>query len=105
MGESRALRRLVRKITVETLWIYIAKVLTILGSAKAYQIKKKLEEVFQLKVPAITVYTVVYRMSREGLLDVVKSDGEVLYRLTDRGLEEFQKAIKVLEDVIKKLKS
>lgn len=104
MSESRALRRLVRKITVETLWIYIAKVLLGSDPMRAYEIKKKLQEVFGLRVPAITVYTIIYRMCREGLLEPIKSNGEVLYRLTERGANEFGKALQVLESTIIKLK-
>ena len=104
MESSRALKRLIRKLTVETLWIYIVRLLMGLGEAKAYDIKKKLYEVFGIKVPAITVYTVVYRMNREGLLEAVKGDGETRYRLTDKGISEFSKAVELLEDIVLKLK-
>lgn len=104
MDSSRALRRLVRKITVETLWVYIIRILISSGPMRAYEIKKKLFEVFGLKVPTITVYTVVYRMCGEGLLETVKSSNEVLYRVTEKGIKEFQNAMQLLENMLTKLK-
>lgn len=105
MIESKALKRLIRKITIETLWLYIAKVLINSNPMKAYEIKKKLYEVFNIKVPAITVYTVVYRMSREGLLESIKNNSDIFYRLSAKGENEFSKAIKILEEILAKLKN
>lgn len=104
MTQSRALKRLVRKFTVETLWLYIARVLLDSEPLKAYEIKKKLQEVFNITPPTVTVYTVVYRMYREGLLDTSRSNGEVLYTLSDRGRKELYEAMRFLEELVKRLK-
>uniref|UniRef100_A0A7J3Z6W4 PadR family transcriptional regulator n=1 Tax=Ignisphaera aggregans TaxID=334771 RepID=A0A7J3Z6W4_9CREN len=103
--ESRALRRLRRKLTVEVLWLYIAKTLLSSEPMKAYDIVKVLKDEVGLRVSTITVYGVVYRMAREGLLEVVKVGGENLYKLSEKGRVEFEKAVKFLEHVMQVLKS
>lgn len=105
MESSRALRRLIRKLTVETLWIYVVKLLISFGPMKAYDIRKKLLEFFGLKVPAITVYSVVYRLRSEGILEQVRVGGDVVYRVTDRGIAEFKQALEFLENTTSRLKA
>jgi DNA-binding PadR family transcriptional regulator len=103
--ESRALRRLKRKLTVEVLWLYVIKALMGSEPMKAYDIVKVLKGVMGLKVSTITVYSVVYRMVREGLIEPVKVGGETLYKLSEKGKSEFEKAIKFLESVTQMLRS
>ncbi|MEL9939428.1 MAG: helix-turn-helix transcriptional regulator [Ignisphaera sp.] len=103
--ESKAVRRLKRKLTVEMLWIYIAKALMDKEPLKGYDIVKILKNDMGIKASTITIYSVVYRMAREGLLETVKSDGETLYKLSQRGREEFEKAVKFLESIIAILRS
>ncbi|MEM2008650.1 MAG: PadR family transcriptional regulator [Ignisphaera sp.] len=104
MVQSKALKRLIRKVTIETLWLYIARILHDSEPMKAYDVKKKLQEVFNINPPTITVYTVVYRMNKEGLLDTIRIGGEVLYKLSDRGRKEFYEALEFLEKLVDKLK-
>uniref|UniRef100_A0A7J3I711 PadR family transcriptional regulator n=1 Tax=Ignisphaera aggregans TaxID=334771 RepID=A0A7J3I711_9CREN len=105
MVESRALKRLKRKITVEVLWIYIAKALKNAQPLRAYEIRKKLRELYGLRISTITVYSVVYRMYREGLLERTNVGGENLYRLSRKGLEELEKALKLIESIVDMLRA
>jgi DNA-binding PadR family transcriptional regulator len=105
LESSRALKRLIRKLTVETLWIYVVKLLMVYGPMKAYDIKKKLWEFFGLKVSAITVYSVVYKLCSEGVLEQVKVGNDVVYRVTDRGVDEYRKALQFLENILSKFKT
>lgn len=101
----RALIRLQRKITIENLWLYVLKIL--LDEKKplrAYDLKIKLRERFGINPPAVTVYTVIYRMGLDGLLAKVKEGEEVKYRPTELGIEAFNKAIVILEETISRLK-
>ncbi len=100
---SRALRRLKRKITIEILWLYIARILLEYEPLKAYDIKRKIEERFRFKPSTITVYRVIYGMTFEGLLKRENIGGEILYRLTDIGKENYFKALKLLNELIDKL--
>ncbi len=101
---SRAYERLVKKLTVEILWIYIAKVLMSSGPLRAYEVKKKIVERFNMKPQTMTTYTVIYRMVREGLLAPTNIGGDTVYTLTDKGKEEFTEAVKFLESVLEALK-
>jgi DNA-binding PadR family transcriptional regulator len=104
LENSKALKRLIRKLTVETLWIYVVKVLMVYGPMKAYDIKKKLYEFFGLKVPTITVYSVVYKLCSEGILEQVKTGSDVVYKVTDKGVAEYRKALGFIEDIVSKLR-
>jgi len=97
---SKAYRRLVRKLTVEVLWLYVAKVLADSGPMRAYDIRKAIEERFSFRPKAMTVYTVVYRMVGEGLLQPVRVGDSTVYRLTELGLREFETALKYLRRVL-----
>jgi DNA-binding PadR family transcriptional regulator len=97
---SRAYRRLVRKLTVEVLWLYVARVLADSGPMRAYDIRKAIESRFGFKPRAMTVYTVVYRMAAEGLLQPVKVGDSTLYSLTEFGRREFEAALGYLRRVV-----
>ncbi len=102
--KSRAYERLVRKLTVEVLWLYVAKVLLVSKPLKAYEIKKKIVEIFGIKPQTMTTYTVIYRMSREGLVRPLKLNGDVVYELTEAGRREFEEAVRFIDEVLSSLK-
>lgn len=103
--ESKALNRLRRKLTVENLWLYVIKILIDEKKPlRAYDIKVRLRDNFAVNPPAITVYTVVYRMAREGLLARKSKEGEVVYEVTDKGLEVYKRGILLIEEILSKLK-
>jgi DNA-binding PadR family transcriptional regulator len=102
---SRAYRRLVRKLTVEVLWLYVARVLADSGPLRAYDIRKAIESRFGFRPRAMTVYTVVYRMAAEGLLQPVKVGDTTLYSLTEFGRREFEAALEYLRRVVESLSS
>jgi DNA-binding PadR family transcriptional regulator len=101
----RALQRLQKKLTVENLWLYIVKILTEENTPlRAYDIKVKLRDKFGINPPAVTVYTVIYRMALDGLLVRVKEGGETRYKVSNLGVEAFRKALVYLEELLAKLK-
>ncbi|MEM4831433.1 MAG: helix-turn-helix transcriptional regulator [Sulfolobales archaeon] len=101
---SKAYKRLVRKLTVEVLWLYVAKVLLTSKPLKAYEVKKKIAETFGIKPHTMTTYTVIYRMSKEGLIRPLKLDGDVVYEITETGKREFEEALKFIDKVLSSLK-
>lgn len=100
-----AYERLVKKLTVEVLWLYIVRLL-LEKPMYGYEIAKELRSRFGFSPARITVYTVLYRMEREGLLrseyrGALSSPlGRRYYRLTEKGLETFKKARRFLEEAI-----
>ena len=76
-----ALRRLEAKLTKENLWLYI---LNLLKSEElyAYEIREKIISAFGFETATITVYVVLYKMEREGLVRY--------YRPTEEGLRALE---------------
>ncbi len=103
-----AYERLVKKLTVEVLWLYIVRML-MEKPMYGYEIAKELKSKFGFSPARITVYTVLYRMEREGLLEsefkggLPGALGRRYYRLTSKGVETFKKARRFLEGALKAL--
>jgi len=102
LAETRAFRRLVRKLTEENLWLYIIAVL-LRKPMYAYEVKTNIEKVFGFKPKTITVYAVLYRMVREGLLVTERKDGVKLYLPTDKGIKAFKEGLKFIGEMLYKL--
>ncbi|MCS7125660.1 MAG: PadR family transcriptional regulator [Aigarchaeota archaeon] len=103
--ESKAVRRFIRKITVENLWMYILSLLKeepIYG----YEIRDKIFKKFNFKPGKITCYVVLYKLEKEGLISskeiYEKSKGAPrrYYVITDKGLKELEKAKKFLKVIL-----
>ncbi|RLF08006.1 MAG: PadR family transcriptional regulator [Thermoprotei archaeon] len=103
-----AYERLVKKLTVEVLWLYIVRMLTE-RPMYGYEIAKELKSRFGFSPARITVYTVLYRMEREGLIEselkggLPRALGRRYYRLTSKGVKVFKKAERFLESTLKAL--
>lgn len=106
-----AYERLKKYLTLENLWIYIIKLLSEApnGEMYAYEIKKALHLQFGLRPATVTVYSVLYRMEKEGLLQS-RSTGTGLgrlskryYTVTDKGMRELQQAVDFIDEVRSKL--
>ncbi|ADI31649.1 PadR family transcriptional regulator [Staphylothermus hellenicus] len=98
----KAVKRLKRKITVENLWIYILKIIMDHGEIRGYDARKYLREEYGIKVPAITTYTVIYRMEREGLIKKI-GNGDKYYKITEKGYEAFKQGINIIKESLSKL--
>ncbi|MEM0355393.1 MAG: PadR family transcriptional regulator [Desulfurococcaceae archaeon] len=104
MNETKALDRLQRKLTIENLWLYIMKsLIDAKQPLSGYDIKIQLRENFGINPPAITVYTVIYRMVREGLIGKVNGNNGVKYVPREKGLYAFNKALNFLKQIYSKL--
>ena len=101
MSESRALKRLKDKLTKENLWLYIVRELAD-EPMYAYKVKVVLREKYNINVATVTVYTVLYRMEREGLIMKVRGD-DVTYRTTEKGLEQLSKALAFMKEIVQLL--
>lgn len=102
---SSAFNRLVRKITVETLWIYV---LTLLknGPLYGYEVRDKIFKRFGFKPGKITCYVVLYKLEKENMISSrevnEKSKGapRKYYFITEKGLEELEKARRFLKELV-----
>ncbi|MEM2743230.1 MAG: helix-turn-helix transcriptional regulator, partial [Candidatus Methanomethylicaceae archaeon] len=83
-----ALRRLENKITKENLWIYILNLLKD-GPLYGYEVREKIKKKFGFEPATITVYMVLYKMEKEGLVIREKSNKNQrkYYLITEKGLK------------------
>ncbi len=91
-----------RKIEVESLWIYVAHILS-KGAKSVSEIRNTLRDLHGITVPTITLYSVIYRMEREGLVKR-KGDEPTKYVLTEYGELMFKKSLLLLEERLMLLK-
>lgn len=104
MRETAAYRRLVRKLTVENLWLYILSLLKG-GPLYGYEIMRKIEEKFGFKPGRVTCYIVLYKLQSEGLIASTDSKADSggpqrkYYTLTKKG----EKAFETAKDFLKRL--
>ncbi len=94
------LSRLQRKTTVETLWLYILASLASEGPTYGYNVRKIITSKFGFKPSTVTLYTVLYRLERQGYL---KKENDT-YTITEKGIELLTKGIEHLEKTVNMLK-
>ncbi len=104
MLKTKALNRLRRKITIETLWLYIISVLKD-KPTYAYDVKVKIRKKFGFNPTTITLYVVLYRLVKEGLLEVFVEKGVKKYKVTEKGKNTYNNALKMIDELLEKLKS
>ncbi len=102
IAETKALRRLRRKLTEENLWLYVIHVLKE-KPMYAYEVKVSIERKFGFKPRTVTVYAVLYRMVREGLLKVDTKNGTKVYMPTEKGIEAFKLGLEFIENTLRRL--
>ena len=90
--------KLLKGVTVGSLWIYV---LAIIASKPSYpyDVRKMIREIFGFEPPIVTLYTTFYRLEREGLIRKDKG----LYSITDRGRTALAKAIGFLRNLAKEI--
>jgi DNA-binding PadR family transcriptional regulator len=100
-----ALERLREKLTKENLWLYI---LTLLkgGPLYAYELRSKILKSFGFQPAMITIYVVLYKMEREGLVSSTpeKREGSNVvrryYKPTETGLRALEEGKATLRRTI-----
>lgn len=107
--ESIAYRHLTKKLTVETLWIYVLSLLSN-GPLYGYEFPGRIEERFGFRPNKITCYVVLYRLNQEGLIKEEKkmhsNEGPMrkYYQITDKGMRELENAVAFLRGVAEVIK-
>ena len=103
-----AYKRLRKKMTKENLWLYILKLLMD-QSMYAYALNKKIKKTFHFTTATVTVYVVLYKMRREGLIQLIEAKQSTnkrvrkYYEITEKGREDFIKGITLLKTTLHSL--
>ena len=90
---SKAMTRLVKKLTKEMLWIYILRLLQE-RPHYGYEIKELVTKRFSFSPATVSGYAIIYRLQRDGLIQTQKSSESTrkYYEITERGREAMSRA-------------
>jgi DNA-binding PadR family transcriptional regulator len=95
-----ALEHLRNSLTRDNLWIYILSTLET-GPASPGEIRKKVLARYGFSPAPITFYSVLYKLSKEGLVQRKSDEFRSAYDVTASGRSELAKARELLERVRK----
>lgn len=104
MRLTLAVRSESKRVPTGSLWMYVIAVLS-KEPIHAYGVRVRLRDRFGIKVPTSTVYTILYKLADEGLVERIEVGGETLYKATPKGIKMLREAIKFLKDLVEKLES
>ncbi|MHA2140971.1 MAG: PadR family transcriptional regulator [Candidatus Thorarchaeota archaeon] len=84
--QSRAVDRLVNKLTKEMLWIYILRLLQE-RPHYGYELKELVTKRFGFSPATVSGYAIIYRLQRDGLIQSQESSESTrkYYEITERG--------------------
>ncbi len=94
MIDAEIPQRLLKGITVGSLWLYVLTVL-LNNPSYPYDVRKMIKEKFGFEPPIVTLYTTFYRLEREGLIR--KEEG--VYKVTINGVRILRAAIETLRRI------
>ncbi len=94
-----AYERLEKSLTKSNIWLYVCKVL-MEGPKYAYQIVKEIKIYYGVKASTVTIYVVLSKMEREGLIKTVEGNMGPYryYELTEHGRKTFARGLKLIEE-------
>jgi len=100
--KTKAMRRLITRTTKENLWLYV---LTLLVERDyfAYELRGAIRSRFGVKIAAVTAYVLLYKLQREGLVELSterregKRPTRKYYAITNLGYETLGDAKQYLQ--------
>ncbi|MBN2014075.1 MAG: helix-turn-helix transcriptional regulator [Candidatus Altiarchaeota archaeon] len=104
---QKPLKRLIKKVTIENLWIYILSLLRE-KPIYAYEINRMLEERFDFSAGKVTAYVVLYKLENSGYVEPEwRNVGRKrkYYRITETGEKLLEEGIGFLEKQTGKIKA
>lgn len=88
--------------TKENIWIYILSLLE-KGTVYAWEIQALIEKNFNFKPGRITPYRALYRLEEDGFVKSVMEERRRVYKITDKGEKELEKARKFYKELLTKI--
>ncbi len=96
------LERLTKLNTKESLWLYVISILKD-TPMHAYALKKEIETKFGFQTGNMTVYKVLYLLSKGEYVTKQKKERRVIYSVTEKGTNALEEAKKFYGTQIKRL--
>ena len=102
--QSKAVERLVNKLTKEMLWIYILRLLQE-RPLYGYEIKQLVTKRFGFSPATVSGYAIIYRLQRDGLIQSQASSESTrkYYEITEKGIEAMKLARDFLSSTISRV--
>jgi PadR family transcriptional regulator PadR len=102
--QSKAVERLVNKLTKEMLWIYILRLLQE-RPLYGYEIKELVTKRFGFSPATVSGYAIIYRLQRDGLIQSQASSESTrkYYEITEKGSEAMKLAREFLSSTISRV--
>ena len=101
------LKRLIKKTTVENLWIYILSLLRE-QPMYAYEIPKKIKENFGFEIGNVTAYIILYKLENSDYVETKwkfqNNRQRKYYAITEKGKKLLNDGALYLEGLLKKIK-
>jgi DNA-binding PadR family transcriptional regulator len=90
---SKAMTRLVKKLTKEMLWIYILRLLQE-RPHYGYEIKELVTKRFSFSPATVSGYAIIYRLTKDGLIEEQRTGDSPrkYYGITEKGLLAMREA-------------
>ncbi len=96
------LERLTKLNTKESLWLYAISVLKE-KPMHAYALKREIETKYGFKTGNMTVYKVLYLLSRGEYVEKEKKERRVIYTVTEKGADALKEAKEFYRKQIERL--
>jgi|YelNatPaOPRAMG01_1025707.scaffolds.fasta_scaffold04873_5 DNA-binding PadR family transcriptional regulator len=102
------LNRLIRKLTVENLWIYVLSLLKD-RPKYGYEIREEIQSRFGFKPGQVTSYMVLYMLEQDGYIESAGTMRSLTgpkrkyYRITEKGVRLLREAESFLSNTYEKL--
>ncbi|WP_287586237.1 PadR family transcriptional regulator [Candidatus Borrarchaeum sp.] len=103
--ETKAYKRLIKKLTKENLWIYVLRLLQE-RPMYGYEIRQKIQENFDFSPARVSCYVVLYKMKSEKLVDESWEESPMgrpdrkYYHATELGKKQMLNAKEFLEKLL-----
>lgn len=102
------IQRLIRKLTVENLWIYVLSLLKD-GPKYGYEIREEIQRRFGFKPGQVTSYMVLYMLEQDGYIESAGTMRSLMgpkrkyYKITEKGVTLLREAESFLSRIYKSL--
>ncbi len=100
MEENKEIKRLETKLGKELLWPYVLSILK-KGPNHAYNIRKILNEKYELNTNSVLTYLVLYKLKDKGYIKDRERKGRVVYTITKKGRALMREGKKRAKEMIK----
>ncbi len=98
--EYKPLRRLIKKTTIENLWIYLLTELK-KGDQHPYALIKKINEKYGFNPGKVLPYVVLKKLERENFVESYTKENRHYYRITEKGLRLLDEGANHLKTILR----